>query len=148
MEKRQFPRFKIRLPVRFRILDKERKTYITNDTDAHLEDVSKGGMRLSIPHGWDCPECNNCLGWAYNLDCDLKNGHTREVSRCLTANFQFEISLNDPKRRQKGAVTLDGESVWVDQPDHPDQNTYPGGISLSKQSQNKISSYLPHIFSI
>ncbi|MFH1678457.1 MAG: PilZ domain-containing protein [Candidatus Omnitrophota bacterium] len=139
LEKRRFPRFTMKLPVRLRIFDKETKTDITNDIDAYTENISKAGMRLILPNGWECPECNNCLGWMYNLNCKLKNNFTREANHFLTPKLNLRITISDASIPLKEPIQLEGDCVWVNANIHPQENSYPVGLSISEAEQERIS---------
>ncbi len=141
IERRHFPRLKIKLPVKIKVFDKETNGNITNSIDAFTEDVSRGGMRLMLPRSWACAECNNCLGWIYNLGCSLKNNHTNDSDRFLTNKLNLKISISDPNIPTKEAVDLEGSCVWVKTDTKPKEENYPVGISVNEASQKKISAY-------
>lgn len=129
-ERRKFPRHKARLPVKFRIFDRENKTEITNDIDAYTQNISKTGMCLTLPRGWDCPDCNNCLGWMYNLSCKLKNTHNHETNRFITPKLSLKILVFDPSLPFREPLELEGDCVWVKQDVAAEEEAYPVGISL------------------
>lgn len=133
--------------MRFKIFDKETKTDITNDIDAYTENVSKAGMCLILPREWECPECNNCLGWMYNLSCKLKNNHTQETNRFLSTKLNLKITLSDPSSSLEEPIQLEGNCVWVNTNVLPQENSYPVGVYLPEEGQKRISSYLSGVFS-
>ena len=146
LEKRHLhSRFKVKLPVKFRVFDKDTKTDITNDVDAYTENVSTEGMCLVLPRGWDCPECNNCLGWAYNVKCKLKDSQAQEANRFLSTKLNLKILLSDPAAPPKEPIQLEGECVWVKQDVESEQNVYPVGVLLSRADKSRVFSYLMHI---
>ena len=145
IERRHSPRFKSRLAVKFKIVNAETKVSITNDVGAYTEDISKTGMRLEIPREWDCPECNNCLGWIYNQQCHLRNGHTNGVDHLLTSKLNLKILLSSPQKPRKEPIELDAQCVWANQDIESNKSTYPVGICLSGEAQKKLSSRLDGI---
>jgi hypothetical protein len=147
LEKRRFPRLNVKLPVKLRIFDPEAKTDVTNDIEVYTKDISGGGLCLILPRGWECQECNNCLGWIYNLDCKLKNNHATETNRILPAELDLKITVSYPSNLDKEPAQLEGRCAWVNADIGPEENAYPVGVELSKTSQKKISEYLSEIFS-
>ena len=146
-ERRRFARVNRKLAVRFKVFDRDTKIDITDLIDAYTENISKGGMRLILPRAWDCPECSNCLGWMYNLDCKLRNSHTKETERFLNPKLNLKILLTDSSDTSKEPIQLEGECVWVNPHIDSSKKDYPVGVSLSKIDHDRISSYLPSILS-
>lgn len=147
LERRQSSRFSAKFPVKLRIFDRETKTYITNYINADTKDISKGGACLVLPRSWGCPECNNCLGWMYNLGCKLKDNHTTETNRTLVNKLNLTILIPQDPKLIKKPVQLEGECVWVNADIGFKEDAYPVGIAFSKASRKKISTRLSGILS-
>jgi hypothetical protein len=141
VERRRFPRLKIKLPVKIRVFDKETNGDVTNDINAYTENVSKAGMCLMLPRSWDCPECNNCLGWIYNLGCKLKNNHTQDDYRSLANELVLKVSIFDDLIPNKEPIQLEGNCVWVKTDVPPEENSYSVGIYIPETYQKRLSSY-------
>ena len=140
-EQRRFQRLKIKLPVKIRIFDKETGENITHEIDASTENVSKAGMCLMVPQSWDCPECNKCLGWIYNLGCKLKNNHTQDDNRCLSTKLNFRISLFDASLSSREPVLVEAQCAWVGGGTLSQGERYPVGVSIAEPHQKKIAAY-------
>lgn len=135
----------MQLPVKMKIFDKETNAYITNDIEVYTENVSKGGLCLILPRSWDCPECNNCLGWIYNLTCKLKNNHTKDDNHLLASKLSLKISLSDPSVPGKEPIQLEGNCVWVNSDIPQQENSYSVGVRLPDAGQKRISSFLSDV---
>lgn len=142
LERRRFPRVKRKLKVKVRIVDQETKADITNDIKAHTLDISRGGLSLILPEIWDCPECNNCLGWVYNRGCKLKENYSKDDNRSFTPKLNLKISIDDPLVRFNQPVQLEGNIIWVNANTESKDNNCPVGVAFSQASQEEFPSDL------
>ncbi|MFZ5801336.1 MAG: hypothetical protein ACOY3D_08210 [Candidatus Omnitrophota bacterium] len=141
-EQRHFPRFALRLAAKLRIFDQEANADIINPIDVLTENIGQGGMRLTLPRSWDCPQCNNCLGWIYNLGCKLKNNHTQDDTRFLNPKLTLKVVLAGLPAAGEGPLELEGSCVWVKTDVPSGEDSYSVGIAFSESQQRKIAPYL------
>ena len=143
-ERRIYPRVKIDTPVKFKIVDKETGADITNYTDSSLVNVSQTGICLNLPKGWICPECNRCLGWAYNRNCQLTDNNTKEVGRTMAAKTNLKILLTGPFLERPRPVDIGCDCVWVESNDS-DSGSYKAGMAFSATDRGKVSALFSQI---
>jgi len=142
MERRQSPRWDKKVGIKFKLFDAANKTIVTNAVNATTENLSREGMCLVLPRGWDCPECNNCLGWFYNCRCQLRNGHTRESNHIPKAKLHLKIIIPKIIFDTSSPLELDGECVWLIQSIQPQRDDYKVGITLSPSGKPDENQHL------
>ena len=135
----------MKLPVRVRVFDAETDLDVTNDVDAYTENLSREGMCLSLPWSWDCPECNNCLGWIYNMSCKLKNDQNKYDDRGIAPRHDLKISFFGPAMPGQEQFQLRARCVWVNPGLQPQDRNYYVGVRLPEADQQKLSAYLPPV---
>lgn len=139
-ERRHFKRIKIKLPVKIRIFEKK-IGFITPEIEACCESLSRTGLSFTIPLSWDCPDCNKCLGWIYNLNCKLKNKDNQADIRYFAPNLDFKIYFFGlpPANRP---LTVEARCVWVKEIFLAHEKYYSVGAGISGLHRARIAAYL------
>jgi hypothetical protein len=99
-EKRTSKRIDMELAVEGQLVKRNFRTPLTQNIKLKTSDISKGGMRLKWPSGWKCETCDNCAGWIFNRDCQLKKGMDEPLNRDLNIGIRIRLrflkkSIND-----------------------------------------------------
>lgn len=138
-ERRQSPRLSIKAGVKFRLFDPVNKTAITNAVDAQTKNMSQNGICLRLPRSWDCPECNNCLGWFYNARCHLRNGNNGNGHHTPPAELHLKLLIPREVLHTPHPIEIEGKCVWISEHIDKKEDMHDAGIcfALSDTSQDK-----------
>ncbi len=93
------------------VAGKEKKA-VSYEVPIITQNISKSGLKLSWPKGWDCPDCKKCLFWIFNSSCKIKNANNdnanSSINHFLPSGCILQIKPAYPSPEQ-----TDAQVVWV-----------------------------------
>lgn len=129
-ERRKFGRVQIDVAVTGKLIDSQKKIDICRDIALKAKNLSEGGVLLEWPRSWNCDTCSNCLGWAYNFNCKLKEKGeaAEEFNKDLVPELYITLSIT-PGSDVEPIETL-AKVKWVKTSEDPNADKYQVGVSF------------------
>lgn len=90
-ERRRNKRIDMDLTVVCQLVKRNFITPLTGLIKVKTADISRGGVCLKWPSGWNCETCDKCAGWVFNKDCNLKEGMDEPLNRNLNAGLRIKM---------------------------------------------------------
>ena len=136
-ERRKFERVVIDIAVKGKLIDPQKKIDISPNIALKAKNLSEGGVLLEWPRSWDCDTCSNCLGWAYNFNCKLKEkGEAgEEFNKDLVP--ELHITLNIAPGNDIESLETLTKVKWVSAPEDPSAERYPIGVSFVEEEKKE-----------
>ena len=135
VERRKHSRLSVEIPVRCRILDRQKKNEISFEIPTKTCNISEGGASLDWPKAWICKSCSNCLAWIFNHACMLKEEpYLEESNKFLTLSTYIQIELEPPVVPEP--VKVSARVAWVKPED--EKNSYGVGLAFLKDEEGKL----------
>lgn len=133
-ERRKYSRVNLDMPVKCKILDKQKKNEISYEISSRTVNISEGGVYLTWPVSWNCKVCSNCLVWIFNHSCSLKDGSpSTEQNKYLAPATFIRLEFAPPLVPHPVKVTA--KVAWVETA--KDKNAYPVGVSFLEEDKKK-----------
>jgi hypothetical protein len=135
VERRKYSRLSIEMPVKCKILDRQKKNEISYEISSKTFNLSEGGACLNWPKTWTCKVCTNCLAWIYNHACILKEEpYLEESNKYLTTSTFIQVELTPPTAPEP--IKVAAKITWVKPSDQ--ENSYGIGLSFLKDEEGKL----------
>lgn len=129
-ERRKFERVGIDIAVKGKLVDPQKKIDISKDIALKAKNLSEGGALLEWPRSWDCDTCSNCLGWAYNFNCKLKEQGESDGEFNKDLVPELHITLYITPGSDIEPIQALAKVTWVKPPEDPAAKRYNIGVSF------------------
>lgn len=134
-QRRKHSRLSIEIPVKCKILDRQKKKEISYEIASMTSNLSEGGVCLTWPKSWTCKSCTNCLAWIFNHACTLKEEpYLEQSNKHLTPSTFIQIQLESPIIASP--IKLAAKVAWVKPEEQKD--SYGIGLSFLKDEEEKL----------
>ena len=132
-ERRKHPRFPEKIQFLANLIEGKDNPQTSYTIPFVTENISKAGLMALWPKGWVCLDCKNCIFWAFNISCRLKNNTTSngESNKVLPSGCLMTL-----RPRQLPAEKFSAQVIWAE----PDTKSdlYRVGLHLSKQLPDSL----------
>ncbi len=136
-ERRKFERVGLDIAVKVKLIDPQKKIDISQDIAIKAKNLSEGGALLEWPRSWDCDTCSNCLGWAYNFNCKLKEKGEADEEFNKNLVPELHITLHITPGNDIEPIQALAKVTWVSTPKDQSADKYHVGVSFIDEEKTE-----------